>query len=227
MANSRCPENYLAAFKQAELTFLHQRVFCPQKKEIVLLAELGPGLDLAEMPYIGADVAKELAQAVAVGDVNPISKQPIVLESLPAGRRNSTRNATAPVPSQSIPAGKSIDSYFKGARRIPMGEMDPNCFAVEPRQVAALTQNGLVPRTFPLPRPYLNGDNGVARSDRPRPYVSASRPLRRRTEPIGNMLDFDVLASGTANRRRTADPGYARQCPRVYAGTTTQETTIV
>ncbi len=45
--------------------------------------------------------------------------------------------------------GKPIESYFKDARRIPMGEMDPNCFVVEPRQVAALTQNGLSPGSFP------------------------------------------------------------------------------
>ncbi len=74
----RVSENYLAAFRQAEQTFLHQRVYCPRKKALVLLTELGPGLDAAEMPFIGAHVSRELAQAIAVGDVNPISKAPIV-----------------------------------------------------------------------------------------------------------------------------------------------------
>src|SRR5204863_6038401 len=33
------PVDYLEKFRQAELTFLHQRVFCPAGKELVMLTE--------------------------------------------------------------------------------------------------------------------------------------------------------------------------------------------
>lgn len=192
-------ENYLAAFKQAELTFLHQRVFCPKQQELVLLSAPDSGLDVEGMPFIGAKVPPELARAVAVGDVNPITKERIVIASMPRKRMASHPSAT-PAANQSRQAVKPIDSYFKGHRRIPMGEMDPNCFAVEPRRVAALTQNGLTPRVFPLPRPYLESPTGLQSTSVSRPYVTAPT-LRRRTEPIGNLLNLSRTGSNLTRRR--------------------------
>ncbi|CAI4219596.1 unnamed protein product [Parascedosporium putredinis] len=75
-------ENYLSMFYQAELTFLHQRVFCPEKQELVLLTE-DPTNEAEKLPFIGASVEPELARAIAVGDVNPITKQRIVVETTP------------------------------------------------------------------------------------------------------------------------------------------------
>ncbi|KKY33762.1 putative exonuclease 1 [Diaporthe ampelina] len=48
----RVSENYLAQYKQAELTFLYQRVFCPKTKDLVLLTEppASSPLDIEEMP---------------------------------------------------------------------------------------------------------------------------------------------------------------------------------
>lgn len=199
----RVSENYLAQYKQAELTFLYQRVFCPEKKQLVLLTEPQPSLplDLEEMPYIGARVNAGLAAAVATGDVNPMTKEPITIASLPEKRRTNaftktTRAAAvAPEPSRPTPE-KPIDSYFKGHRRIPMGEMDQNCFSVDPERVAALTQNGLTPRVFPLPRPYLD--------DVPRP-LSTPKIHRRRTEPISRALSSldSAISSPTSQRSAT------------------------
>lgn len=203
----RVSENYLVQYKQAELTFIHQRVYCPDKQRLVLLTEPHPSsqLDVEEMPYIGARVDPELARAIAVGDVNPITKERIVLVALPDKRKASTpilARAGVAAPGQGAPAtGKSIDSYFKDNRRIPMGEMDRNCFSVDPERVAALTQNGLTPRVFPLPRPYLD-EAGV--SSAPRPYTG-STISRRRTEPVSRTLrDLDPTFDSPTNRRRTA-----------------------
>lgn len=198
----RVSENYLAQYKQAEMTFLHQRVFCPKKEDIVLLTEpqASSTLDIEEMPYIGSKVDRDLAKAIAVGDVNPISKQPIIVTALPSKRRpNYATSSAAPVAAPGngrLPSEKSIDSFFKGHRRIPMGEMDRNCFSVDPQRVAALTQNGLTPRVFPLPRPYLD--------ETTRPYSSVQR---RRTEPISRTLsDLDPSINSSTSRRRTAGP---------------------
>lgn len=205
----RVSENYLAQYKQAEMTFLHQRVYCPEKQRLVLLTEPHPSsrLDVEEMPYIGARVDSELARAIAVGDVNPITKERIVLVALPDKRRTNTPtvsragNAT-PDQSRSAP-DKPIDSYFKDHRRIPMGEMDRNCFSIDPERVAALTQNGLTPRVFPLPRPYLDD---ASMSSAPRAYTG-STISRRRTEPVSRTLrDLDPTFGMSTNRRRTTTP---------------------
>lgn len=199
-------ENYLAAFKQAELTFLHQRVFCPTKRELVFLTEPDPTLDVENMPFIGSAVDPALARAIATGDVNPITKEPIILEPLPG--RSPKRRASSSVSATGMsgkPFGKPIESYFKGPRRIPLGEMDPNCFVVEPGQVAGLTQNGLLPRVFPLPRPYVETPAPPAR-----PYTTTPRLRRRQTEPLHSLLG---LPPPDASRRRTAGPELIGQDP--------------
>lgn len=204
----RVSENYLAQYKQAELTFVHQRVYCPEKQKLVLLTEphASSQLDVEEMPYIGARVEDTLAKAIALGDVNPITKEPIVLTALPEKRRISaltTMRAAVAAPGQGRQAlGKPIDSYFKDHRRVPMGEMDRNCFSVDEGRVAALTQNGLTPRIFPLPRPYLD-DTGVPSSARP---TAGSSTSRRRTEPISRTLrELDPTFISSTNTRRTAN----------------------
>lgn len=203
----RISENYLASFKQAEITFLHQRVYCPKKKELVLLTEPTSGLDVEEMPFIGAKVDPAMARAIAVGDVNPITKERIILPAAaaapPSGRRSL--GAAAPAPAPTRPLGKPIDQYFnKGNQRIPMGEMDANCFTVDPQRVAALTDHGLAPRVFPLPRPYLDEARDAAASSIPRPYRTGPQLNRRRTEPISSLLGME--APSGVNRRRTGGP---------------------
>ncbi|OAQ66487.1 EXO1 protein [Pochonia chlamydosporia 170] len=182
-------ENYLTQLYQAELTFLHQWVFCPEKKELVHLTPLDGTRTAEEMPFIGAHVEPELAQAIAKGDVNPITKAPIVIVTTPSKRRHSQTTT------QTHPRPKPITSYFKGHSRVPMGEMDPNCFSVDPQRVAQITEGGLVPRVFPLPRPYVDNQNEATRSATSPARRTSSAPTRtsprlqrRRTEPISNML---------------------------------------
>ncbi|GAB0132544.1 hypothetical protein EsDP_00000977 [Epichloe bromicola] len=185
----RVSENYLTQFYQAELTFLHQWVFCPKKKGLVHLTELDGTRTAEEMPFIGAYVEPELATAIASGDVNPITKTPIVIATTPSKRRHSQTAATI------VPPRKPITTYFKGQGRIPMGEMDANCFSVDPQRVAQITDGGMVPRVFPLPRPYVENSrqatsNPASTPSRSRcaPTRTSPRLQRRKTEPISSML---------------------------------------
>lgn len=185
----RVSENYLTQFYQAELTFLHQWVFCPEKKKLVHLTELDGTRTAEEMPFIGPYVEPELARAIAKGDVNPITKAPIVIATTPSKRRHS-QTAT-----QTQPPRKPITSYFKGHNRVPMGEMDPNCFSVDPQRVGQITDGGLAPRVFPLPRPYVDSQSeatgpvmSTPRRTSSAPNRTSPRLQRRRTEPISNML---------------------------------------
>ncbi|KAK0673616.1 PIN domain-like protein [Cercophora samala] len=208
----RVPENYLEDFKQAELTFLHQRVFCPKKKDIVFFTEPGPALNVHEMPYIGAPVETELARAIAAGDVNPITKNRIVLPSSshvsppsPGKRRISQTMAPVTVPTRNPgkPPGKPINEYFAKHKRIPLGEMDANCFSNNSQNNSP--SNSPRPIVFPLPRPYVPG---VEEATRPsRRYVNLEAALggerRRRSEPVSNLL---ATYETSSNRRRTTGP---------------------
>ncbi|KAK3385078.1 hypothetical protein B0H63DRAFT_494263 [Podospora didyma] len=196
----RVPANYLAEFKQAELTFLYQRVFCPKKQEIVFLTEPDPSLDVANMPFIGSYVETELARSIALGDVNPITKQRIVILASPSKRRISQTFPPADTGNKRL--GKPITDYFAGHRRIPLGEMDPNCFAVVPGQANGLA-HAVVPRpvVFPLPRPYLEEPDTTANPARR--YKTGTS--RRKTEPVTNLLASDPYDL-VPNRRRTMGP---------------------
>lgn len=206
----RVSENYLADFYKAELTFLHQWVFCPVKKELVHLTELSEDRTAEEMPYIGAHVEPSLARAIADGDVNPITKMRISHPSTPTKRRHSQ---TSTIATASPNPAKPINSYFKGHSRIPMGAMDPNCFSVDPQRLAQITDGGMAPRVFPLPRPYLDESQRPAPPRRPNQADAnksrtSPRLQRRRTEPISNMLSqmTSSPASGTTSSQHKSSP---------------------
>lgn len=203
----RVSENYLTQFYRAELTFLHQWVFCPEKKKLVHLTELDGTRTAEEMPYIGAYVETETARAIARGDMNPITKSPITTAATPTKRRHSqTATPTAP---HRTPA-KPIDSYFKSHNRIPMGAMEPNCFTVDPQRIAQLTEGGSAPRVFPLPRPYLQettnpthpSGSDWTQAKSTRGTRISPRLQRRRTEPISNMPS-QMRASPSTSSGRT------------------------
>ncbi|CCD43364.1 hypothetical protein ACHAPC_005489 [Botrytis cinerea] len=133
------PKNYLESFYQAEFTFLHQRVFCPQSLTLVLHTQ--PDLPLTEdqTQFIGHDVLPEIAQGVAKGDLNPITKQPII-----TGRRSKMANpfmaSKRSVSTSDLKKGVSIDTYFK-AKRTPLAELDINCFTHSRSQQEVLSRN--------------------------------------------------------------------------------------
>ncbi|ORY58863.1 uncharacterized protein BCR38DRAFT_489220 [Pseudomassariella vexata] len=210
----RVPADYMVLFRQAELTFLYQRVYCPKAQQQAFLTPPPADINIDDMPFIGAFVEADLARQIAVGDVNPITKQRIQLAPLPEPRkRASSSSAPQPVTQASSrkPPRKPIEGYFQGDRRIPLGEMDPNCFSVDPQRVAGMTDNDQRPIVFPLPRPYV--DSRRSPPSRPaRSYITRSsaatspRILRRRTEPISNLLRDNGTSLGSTSRRQTLGP---------------------
>lgn len=221
----RISENYLTLFYQAELTFLHQWVFCPTKKELVHLTELDGTRTAEEMPFIGSHVEPEIARKIANGDVNPITKLPITMPVSPPKRRHSQIAAATDASTRPLP--KPINSYFKGHSRIPMGEMDANCFSVDPQRISQITAGGIVPRVFPLPRPYIPGsqqsgqsvDDGTDshQSTQAAPRTSP-RLNRRRTEPISNLLASVSNSQPPQAEASTRPPKKVRLCDDLFDG---------
>jgi exonuclease-1 len=122
------PLGYLDAFTNAERTFLHQWVFCPEAKSFRHLNPLPAGLTAEDMPFLGKEVKPEEAAGVASGDLDPNTKQPIVLPQRFPERAIAQRMVSTPIEKH----GKSIKDYFAG--RTPLAELDPNSFTPSPSQ---------------------------------------------------------------------------------------------
>lgn len=173
------PKGYLEAFYQAELTFLHQRVYCPISNRLVFHTEPNQPLDEQKMFFIGAYVEPEVARRVATGDLNPITKKPILTghnHKTGASRTPFTASKSQPrrsTTSDDLEKGVSIQEFFKPQKRIPLGELDPNCFTPSPTQQNALLRNASSWAAEPVPRQYLHRSNTDIQSQSPQ-----SAPLR-------------------------------------------------
>ena len=169
------PTGYLEKFYKAELTFLHQRVFCPLKNDIVMMTELEDRTQPEDFSFIGGEVEKEIAINVARGDLDPMTKQPIYVKSAakttPRTPWGNLRRSAVTVCSESK-ATKSLDSFFK-AKRTPLAELDPNSFTPSPTQVSLLQHaSGSSWNSNPAPtRPSNSLTSTTSPSPAPRPQL--------------------------------------------------------
>lgn len=154
----RVPKGYLEDFYRAELTFLHQRVFCPKALRLVFHTEPASPIEEDQMPFIGAYVEPDIAQGVARGDLNPMTKLPIVVDrsdkvASPVTPWNASRSQSQRITSGDAKNGKPFDTFFK-PKRIPLAELDINCFTPSPTQEDALRRNSGAWQATAAPRPY-------------------------------------------------------------------------
>jgi exonuclease 1 len=122
------PIGYLELFNNAELTFMHHRVFCPLQQRLVFLNELAPGTREEDMPFLGANVESDIAIGVACGDLNPKTKEPLHVQMTNTTSRpplKESRRQTLAAPSD-LKSSKSIDTFFKKPYRQPLAELDVN-----------------------------------------------------------------------------------------------------
>ncbi|KAF2174751.1 exodeoxyribonuclease 1 [Zopfia rhizophila CBS 207.26] len=138
----KVPQGYFESFTQAERTFLYQWVFCPLSNRLVNLTEPETGIDLKEMPYIGKHVSSEVAIGVSRGELNPHTKERIVVEVRDRSRSKPMRppsRTSSVAQTPDLKQTKSIDTFFK-PKRTPLAELDPNSFTPSPSQQALLEQ---------------------------------------------------------------------------------------
>ena len=195
------PTDYLKKFYRAELTFLHQRVFCPLKKDVVMMAELGKEAQPEDFSFIGHEVSQDVAIGVAQGDLDPMTKQPIYVRksatttsqkapwAIP--RRNTAQNTL------DNKVGKSIESFFK-AKRTPLAELDPNSFTPSPTQERLLQQaNGTTWESSPVPAGLPSLRSSVSMP------TSVSRPaLSTRSAQSANLNNTAPSHTNSSKRRR-------------------------
>lgn len=73
----KVPEGYEEAFYRAEVTFRHQRVYCPKENKLVFCNEPDGPLDDEHLIHIGPDLDEDIAQGVARGELDPMTKAPL------------------------------------------------------------------------------------------------------------------------------------------------------
>lgn len=73
----KVPSDYEAQFNLANLTFMHQRVYCLDKRCIVMWNE--PEIPLGDNTdrIVGPDIPLDILQGLIRGEINPITKLPI------------------------------------------------------------------------------------------------------------------------------------------------------
>lgn len=126
------PPDYAQRFQEAEFTFLHHRVYCPIQQQMVHLQELPRGTRAENMPYLGNHVEPDTATGVACGDLDPKTKELLVIRT--SNRTTLTQHRREIVALDSnLKPNKSIDSFFKAYRQ-PLAELDPNSLTPSPSQ---------------------------------------------------------------------------------------------
>lgn len=135
------PADYLQNFKQAELTFLYQRVFCPKAGKLVTLTPLEDDVKLEELTFIGDDVEPKTAVGVAYGDLDPTTKEPLVVKPLAVKHLASTLSRRQTLGSSAeLKPKKPISSFFT-PKRVPLAELDPNSLTPSPSQQRLLERH--------------------------------------------------------------------------------------
>ncbi|KAL8278126.1 hypothetical protein RQP46_009450 [Phenoliferia psychrophenolica] len=109
----KVPLDYPAQFQRAELTFCHQRVFDPASKALVHLEPLAAGVDASSMPFVGAPMDDSFARGIASGEIDPLSRKPIV-DIAPDNFQ----------PSQPITGTGSILNFFRPSSQVPASAPD-------------------------------------------------------------------------------------------------------
>ncbi|KAL6721156.1 Rad2 nuclease [Lecanora helva] len=194
------PPGYLEKFYQAELTFLHQRVFCPVKNDIVMMTDVVQGAQPGDLSFIGNQLERTVAIGVAKGDLDPMTKQPIPVQSAIKSVTktplvNSRRDRI--VGSLDAKTNKSIESFFK-AKRTPLAELDLNSLNPSPTQVRLLQRAGGVswePSPAPVGPPNLQSCRSMLQNE-VGPALSAVTPITS-IKP-----DVTRIKSTPAKRRR-------------------------
>ncbi|RMZ08461.1 hypothetical protein D0862_03945 [Hortaea werneckii] len=198
----KVPPGYIEAFTAAERTFLYQWVFCPLTMRVVNLNKVPAELDTADMPYIGLASDADVATAVAYGDLDPNSKERLVLPERHAQPQVRTRVVQTPDGKE----GRSISEFFK-PRRTPLAELDPNSFTPSPSQQRLLggqrTTSWSASQVEPSRGPALRRVSSMAApSSAPqaaRRTVSEQTPTRQQTSPKRQRLCSEGMLASSMN----------------------------
>ena len=190
------PPGYLEDFRRAELTFRFQRVYCPQQKKVVPIGDISLAGMQSDLSCIGAEVEQSVAAGVARGDLDPMTKRPIIL---PLSSRLSPRTPLTARQSNwketglsQVKGNQSIETFLKcqKSQRTPLAELDPNKFTPSP------TQEQLLRRSRGASW-QSNGTPSIASTQGTRvPLVPAQPPLSEIRRSSKDLSETTIITPG-------------------------------
>jgi len=191
---------------------LYQWVFCPLTNQVVNLTAPDAEVVPSEMLYLGEQVPSHIAMGVALGDLHPRTKMPIVVQAKDRSHSKPLRQAarslsSATTQTPDMKNSKPIDSFFK-PRRTPLAELDPNSFTPSPSQQRLLQQNsgnGWAPVLAPHPQSLQRTAPQSARrvlSDSYTSRFSAPNPSKRQRLCSDDGFGTPGSASGSVESSR-------------------------
>ncbi|PGH01422.1 exonuclease 1 [Blastomyces parvus] len=202
---TRVPPQYLEDFKKAELTFLHQLVFCPLARKVVTLSPLPGHTGLDSMPFVGADIEPDTAIGVACGDLDPMTKDPIKLQPKYPERSRLlvSRRQTLPSTTELKPS-KPIDSFFT-PKRVALGELDPNSLTPSPSQqrlIEANARRSWVASSAPTRGNVRRAASSFMPSNTSSPSASSTRafPPRTTKTPLSSDREKFLASASTVSK---------------------------
>lgn len=178
------PPDYDERFRQADLTFQHQRIYDPVAKRMATLTPLPDALLSALLDFLGPPLPPEVCHQIATAQLDPYTKQPY------------PEPAPPPAVSQSDATMKRTSSLPTfGQRKRPKPEPKAAPFPVQrnvlTKYFAPVT--ALANRGFKPPRPI---NNGASDSDSP-PALSAATPSGSATSVLGESDDAEPQPTGS------------------------------
>jgi exonuclease-1 len=210
----KVPPGYLESFTHAEMTFLHQWVFCPLEGRLVNCTPLEEGVEASDMPYIGGYVEPVVAAGVARGELHPHTKEPLKVTVAPKRNMYPPHRRDTSVETPELKKNKSIESFFQ-PKRTPLAELDPNSFASTPGQ------QQLLRRASGSSWPATPTTQGTPDTSNRRAMMPVSAPITTRRSVSDNLVTRSHSDRLTKRRRLCADgssPVSAKNASRVESG---------
>jgi exonuclease-1 len=177
----KVPADYLQSFAQAEMTFLHQWVFCPVQNCMVNFHPLAPGTEPSDIPYIGQFVEATVAAGVARGELHPHTKESLRIPNVGRGTMYPPSKRQASLSTPDLKKNKTIQAFFKSTRT-PLAELDPNSFNHSPGQDQLLRRSS--GSSWPA-TPFSENSTGTSIRSA---MVPASAPVPSRRSVSDNIL---------------------------------------
>ncbi|GAM89315.1 hypothetical protein ANO11243_073520 [Dothideomycetidae sp. 11243] len=209
---SKVPADYLDSFRQADLTFQHQWVFCPSAKRLVHITDLTAGLTSDQMPFIGQEIEATIAQGVARGRLHPHTKEPLIATPLPAQRHRTLEKTMQHTKTPDLKKHHSIESFFKRTRT-PLAELDPNVFTPSPSQQRLLEQQQQewpAEEVISRPTTLARAVTDVGRTQSAGRALSELRPQLGHTSPKRQRLCSDSAIAFAMTGSAKATPAQSR-----------------
>lgn len=177
-SNKLISKEYETEFLKAELTFQHQRVYCPIERRLVCLNPLPEDIKsnmeietdecFDDLNFLGPMLDDELSRGIAEGRINPITFKPFIMEE-PVNENNPMKQNVVPIRLNTFLKNNSIS--VSDSNRLTMKRLvNYSTATIQSESI----QEGLRYRFVNAPK-YANVRKSTAASSKGKPSSSSGK----------------------------------------------------